>query len=164
MENATVERKQDDRDLMEERGYITLNGHTFKVTPVFLGEEEEYLNDLQVTPYPKKKDEELSIEKIDEIDVSTLNTFVMSLFSKSRTVGLGSRGGFRKFIECFLKKLGFKRYYYANSTAYTNIKWLQKKVYYNGKRVNFYDLERKFSLNKSEIERLFIEIHFVSGF
>ncbi len=161
MSNTPVERKQDDRDLMEERGYITLNGHTFKVIPVFLGEEEEYLTDLQITPVPPKSDD---ADENGEYDDKQLSRFIMSLFSKSRTVGLGNRPPKTKLFEMVMKKLGFKKYYYADSTAYTNIKWLQKKVQYNNKCVRFYDLERKFRLNKVEIERLFIEIHTLSGF
>ncbi len=161
MENKPVERKQDDRDLMEERGYISLNGHTFKVIPVFLGEEEEYLTDLQITPAPPKSDDDDAESDYDE---KQLNRFIMSLFSKSRAVGLGNRTPKKKLFELVMKKLGFKKYFYANSTAYTNVKWVQKKVQYNNKYVRFYDLERKFRLNKAEIERLFIEIHTLSGF
>ena len=55
-------------------------------------------------------------------------------------------------------------FYCDNPNAMIIAMWLERKVSYRGRPIRFYDLERKFMLNKSEIERLICYLHELSGF
>ncbi len=44
------------------------------------------------------------------------------------------------------------------------IKWLEKKVSYKGRKIKFYDLERKYGLNKLEIHQLMCKFMEISNF
>ncbi len=157
---ADIDVSREAKDKMLERGHITLNGFEFKIIPVFLGEEEEYLNDLAVTPVPIKED-----GQDEDFTDKQLKQHIIALFSAgSRRNSEKDLKSFRRVWCLLLKKLGFKKHYYVDSPAHSNVKWIQKKVFYKGKSVCFYDLERKFELSKSEIELMLVELHKLSGF
>ncbi len=142
------------KDLMLERGKIKLNSHEFIIKPVFLGEETQYLADVKISPIPiKANNEEITTET--KFTEKELNSHIMALFTKKQTS--------KKTIKNLFKKLN-KASFYSDTHAEGLVKWLEKKVYYNNKRVKFCDLERKFELSKVEIEQIIIELHRLSGF
>lgn len=149
---------------MMERGIFTANGYTFAVKPVFLGEEDEYLFDMSISPIPIPK------ENGEEYTEKELGQWSIALFSKSVNTSKKNdeeKIGFLGFLSRLFQKL-FKpkdyRYYSNYPAIQPVIKWLEKKVTYKNRKIRFYDLERKFGLNKTEIERLIIYFHEISGF
>lgn len=147
-------------DTMLERGKFVANGYTFLVKPVYLGEEDEYLSEMTVSPIPIiKEGEELNRENDKE-----MAQWPIVLFSESlNNVKKKKRGRFYNFL-CWLFRRRDYRYYSNVPSVQPLIKWIERKVTCNGKKVYFYDLERKYGLNKAEIERLFIYFHELSGF
>lgn len=142
-------------DVMMERGKFIANGYMFHVKPIFLGEEDEYLSEMTVSPV-------LSDNENQPTD-KELGTWAIALFSS--TVNKPNKK--QNKIIAFLKNLFCKknyRYYDDYPAVQPLIKWLERKVTYKGKKIRFYDLERKFGLNKTEIEKLFIYFHEISGF
>lgn len=147
-------------DIMLERGKFVANGYTFIVSPIYLMEEDEYFADLQLSPIPA------GIEKGDELSDKELGQWAMALFStKINNDGQPYKkmSRLRRFIVWLFYRNDY-HYYAASKNIAPFVKWIEKKVKYKGKRVKFYDLERKFSLSKAEIERLFIYLHQLSGF
>lgn len=149
---------------MMERGYFTANGHTFAVKPVYLGEEDEYLSEMTISPTPVPK------EDGEEYTEKELGQWSIALFSKSLNVKKGiaeeKHGPFAILSRLFQRFRKPKDYrYYADSPAIQPlVKWLERKVTYKNRKIRFYDLERKFGLNKAEIERLIMYFHELSGF
>lgn len=151
-------------DAMLERGIFEANGYQFTVRPVYLGEEDEYLSQMTVSPVPiPKEDGEAHTEK-------ELGQWSIALFSKSVNFAkkdVEEETGFLGFLSRLYRRLFHpKDYrYYADSPAIQPlVMWIERKVTYKGRKVRFYDLERKFGLNKAEIERLIIYFHELSGF
>lgn len=151
-------------ETMLERGMFTANGYTFAVRPVFLGEEDEYLNDMKISPIPAAKDDG------EEWTEKELGTYTITLFSGKLNDFLKIDTDDKSFlgtIKRILNKLFMKKdyRYYDNVPAIQPlVKWLERKVTYKGRKIRFYDLERKFKLNKAEIEKLIIYFHELSGF
>lgn len=151
--------KQTDTGLetMKERYSYSANGYSFTVTPVFLGEENEYFSDVSYALYPAKKDGQ-------EVTDKDLSHFAMALFrddgTKLENVGFAER------LKIFIAKKFTHTYkYYSDIPSAAKIaKWVEKKVSYKGKPVKFYDLERKFQLSKSEIVNLLKTLQDASGF
>lgn len=145
---------------MLERGIFEANGYKFTVKPVFLGEESEYIEDVGGAFYPRKKNGE-------ELTDKDMSHYAMALFQKTsgtndRQEWLGLFGRFKRwFAKTFTKNY---EYYSDNPSVLGLVKWIERKVYYKGKRIRFYDLERKFGLNKSEIVKLFVYFQDLSGF
>lgn len=147
-------------ETMLERGIFEANGYKFTVKPIFLGEESEYLEDVAYALYPRAKEGE-------ELTDKDLSHYAMMLFRKSsdkndkhERVGLFER--FKRWLaKTFTKKY---EYYSDNPSVLGLVKWIERKVYYKGKRVRFYDLERKYGLTKSEIVKLFGYFQDLSGF
>lgn len=147
-------------DTMLERGKFVANGYTFLVKPVYLGEEDEYLSEMTVSPIPIIKEG----EKLDQENDKEMAQWPIVLFSESlNNVKKKKRGRFYNFL-CWLFRRRDYRYYSNVPAVQPLIKWIERKVTCNGKKVYFYDLERKYGLNKAEIERLFIYFHELSGF
>ena len=149
-------------ETMLERGKYTANGYTFAVRPVFLGEEEDYLNDVIYSPSPAPK------EDGEDYTDKELGQFAIALFSKSmKPSDTEEKHGLFAFLSRLFQRL-FQpkdyRYYVNSPGVQPLIKWLERKVTYHGRKVRFYDLERKYGLNKAEIERLIIYFHELSGF
>lgn len=146
-------------DIMMERGKFTANGHTFTVKPVYLGEEDEYFSDMTISPVPK-------IEEGDDAPTDKeLSRWAIALFSdKVNNDSNGHKPGIlRRFFGLLFHRNDY-RYYSDRPAVMPLIKWLDRKVTYKGRRVKFYQLERKFGLNKAEIEQLIIYFHELSGF
>lgn len=145
-------------DAMLERGIFIANGYKFVVKPIYLGEETEYMLDVPYFIYPQPKDNE-------EITDKDLNRYAMMLFQKSKNPKNQKIGLFERFKRWFAKT--FKKnyeYYSDNPSVLGLVKWIERKVYYKGKNIKFYDLERKFGLTKSEIMELFGYFQDLSGF
>lgn len=147
-------------DIMMERGKFVANGYTFTISPVYLMEEDEYFGDLQLSPVPA------SAQDGEELTDKELGQWAMALFStKVNNDGKPYKkiGNLRRFWIWLFHRNDY-HYYECAKNIVPYIKWIEKKVKYNGKRVRFYDLERKFELSKSEIESMFIYLHKLSGF
>lgn len=148
-------------ETMLERGEIILNNHKFVVKPVFLGEEPEYLEDVSYSLYPRTKGDEEPTQK-------DLSRFAIMLFSSGLDKDIEDKektGLLTKIKIWFLKK--FKRdyhFYVDNPTSMLLAKWIERKVFYKKKHIRFYDLERKYGLNKAEIVELFKYFQEMSGF
>lgn len=149
------------KEVMMERGRFTANGYTFAVRPVYLGEEDEYFNDFALSPVPADEEEHTDKE---------LGQYAMALFSNpaNRLVQQEKeRFSFVGLINRLYNRL-FRpkdyRYYDASPAVQPLIKWLERKVTYKGRKIRFYDLERKYGLNKSEIQKLIAYFHELSGF
>lgn len=146
-------------DIMMERGKFTANGYTFIVKPVYLGEEDEYFSDMTISPVPKVEGGD---DKPTDKDLSRL---AIVLFSDklNETFETQKRGILRRFLGWLFHRNDYR--YYSNRPAVMPlVKWLERKVTYKGRKVKFYQLERKYGLNKAEIERLIIYFHELSGF
>lgn len=147
-------------EIMLERGKFVANGYTFTVRPVYLGEEDEYLSEMTVSPIPIEKEG----EKIDQDDDKKMSQWSIALFSESLNgVKKRKKGRFYNFL-CWLFRRRDYHYYSDVPAIQPLIKWIERKVTCNGKKIRFYDLERKYGLSKAEIERLFIYFHELSGF
>ena len=145
---------------MLERGIFEANGHKFTVKPIFLGEETEYLSDVAYALYPRAKEGE-------ELTDKDLSHYAIMLFRKpSSEVDHPERFGIferfkRWFAKTFIKNY---EYYSDNPSVLGLVKWIERKVFYKGKPIKFYELERKFGLNKAEIVKLFGYFQDLSGF
>lgn len=157
METTETKAKVINRENMLERGKFEANGYTFTVKPVYLGEVDDYFEDMSLSPVPTEGYETLSDKE--------LSKWAIALFSKSANEVENKPK--KKFKFKFLSKLFHKNdYNYYNHLPKVQplIKWIEQKVEYKGKKIKFYDLERKYGLNKAEIERLFIYFHELSNF
>lgn len=150
----------ENEDTMLERGKFIANGYTFIVKPVYLGEEDEYLSEMTVSPVPIIGDG----EELDKENDKQMSQWSIALFSEALNgVKKKKRGRIYNFL-CWLFRRRDYRYYSDTPAIQPLIKWIEKKVTCNGKRIRFYDLERKYGLSKADIERLFIYFHELSGF
>lgn len=147
-------------DTMMERGFFTANGYTFQVKPIYLGEEDDYLAEVTISPIPIAVDE--SVE-VDMDDNKTLSYWIITLFSHSINGKSKAHGHVYEFFNRLFRRRDY-RYYSNLPQIQPLIKWIERKVTYKGKKVYFYDLERKYGLSKADIERLFIYFHELSGF
>lgn len=149
----------DSRETMLERGKFSANGYTFEVRPVYLGEEDDYLSEVGVSPVPVLQDG----ENLDKTDDKKMAQWSIALFSKSLNGERKKRG---RIAEFFLWLFGRRdyRYYKDYPSVQPIIKWIERKVTYRGRRIRFYDLERKYGLSKADIERLFVYFHELSFF
>ena len=174
-EQMIEKEKELQKDIMLERGKFCANGHVFEVKPIYLGEEDAYLESLTMSPVPKPivdangKETSLSEKEIGQ--------FLQFFFSNRRLAEFEHQSK-RKIDRLFpngkpiteaavwrLKKTKRNYLYYCdNPNAMIMAMWLERKVSYRGRKIRFYDLERKFMLNKSEIERLICYLHELSGF
>lgn len=147
------------KDTVLERGEIVLNGYKFTVKPIYFMEEAQYLEDVPIPLYPNQKE----VETLTEKDKSR---FAITVFMRdSLTQDNKTQNVFKRIVQK-IRKFLFKdyRYYSENKSVLGIVKWIERKVYYKGRQVRFYDLERKFKLNKSEIVDLFGFFQDLSGF
>lgn len=146
-------------DVMMERGKFEANGYVFTVQPIFLREEDEYFSDLTISPIPP------SLENGEMPTDKELGRWAIALFSEKANGGTPYKkmSTFRRFFIWLFHRNDY--HYYADcKNIMPYVKWVEKKVKYKGRKVKFYQLERKFSLSKAEIEKLFIYLHQLSGF
>lgn len=145
-------------ETMLERGEIILNGHKFTVKPIYLGEESDYLEDVRYSLYPRTEEKEPT-----QKDLSRWAIFLFGNFEDDEN--LVPHGLFGKIKLWFYKRFTRDyRYYSDRPSAARLAKWIERKVYYKKKPIKFYDLERKYGLNKSEIVELFRFFQESSGF
>lgn len=152
-----------DRNSMFERGKITLNGYTFTVKPILLGEEDDYREDVKYNLYPRNPD---GTKKTDCTELE-LKQYIRYLFKKDdMTTFTNGQAGLLKKIKLWLVKTFRRDYmYYSDNLAVLGlVKWIEKKVYYKGRHIRFYDLERKYKLTKIEILKLFEYFEELSDF
>lgn len=145
---------------MLERGIFEANGYKFTVKPIFLGEETEYLSDVSYALYPRAKEGE-------ELTDKDLSHYAIMLFRKEngKNENLEHLGLFERFKRWFAKTfIKNYEYYSDNPSVLGLVKWIERKVFYKGKPIKFYELERKFKLNKAEIVKLFGYFQDLSGF
>ncbi len=151
---------ENSEEIMLERGKFTANGYTFTVKPIYLGEEDEYKEDVKFALYPRTNEKKEYTDK-------ELNQYAILLFSKNNgfSVSTAPTGLFGKLKLCLVKTFCKNYQYYSDNPAIVGvIKWIEKKVYYKNKRIKFYQLERKYGLSKAEIIKLFGYFEYLSGF
>lgn len=148
-------------DLMMERGKFEANGYTFMVYPVRLKEENDFFSDLELSPIPKQ------IADGETMTDEDLALYVITLFSESVNYADGEPhkkiNKFRKFVVKYFYRNDY-HYYEDRPKIMKFIHWIEQKVEHKGKRIKFYDLERKYGLSKAEIGRLFIYFYQLVGF
>lgn len=148
-------------DTMLERGKFVANGYTFNVKPVYLGEEDDFLSQVTISPVPVAPENDADDDTKND---KQLGRYAIALFSETlNNVKKKTHGRIYNFF-CWLFRRRDYRYYKDMPLIQPLIKWIEIKVTYNGKKVYFYDLERKYGLSKAEIERLFIYFYELSGF
>lgn len=143
-------------DVMMERGKFTANGHTFMVRPVYLKEESEYFSEMHISPAPPSGEEKTDKE---------LAQYAIALFGDhvNNPDGGKKESGLKGFFSRLFRRRNY-RYYDDVPVIQPLVKWLERKVTYKGRRIRFYDLERKYGLNKAEIEKLIIYFQQISFF
>lgn len=174
-EQMIEKEKELQKDIMLERGKFCANGHVFEVKPIYLGEEDAYLESLTMSPVPKPivdangKETSLSEKEIGQFlqfFFSNRRLAEFEVASKHKIDRLFPNG--KPITEAAVWRLKKTKrnylYYCDNPNAMIMAMWLERKVSYRGRPIRFYDLERKFMLNKSEIERLICYLHELSGF
>ena len=175
MEALLEQERQLKKDIMLERGKFLANGYMFEVKPIYLGEEDAYLDSLKRSPVPKPITGEDGKER--ELNDKELAQFLRMFFSNSYLSVIEAQDK-RKIERLFpngkpitqadiwrLKKTNRNYLYYCdNPNAMILAMWIERKVTCKGKPVRFYDLERKYKLNKTEIERMISYLHELSGF
>lgn len=145
-------------ETMLERGIFEANGYKFTVKPIFLGEETEYLSDVSYALYPRAKEGQEFTDK-------DLSRYAIALFKNEKSEVEQDLGLFDRFKRWFAKTFKHNYEYYSDNPSVIGlVKWIERKVYYKGRNIKFYDLERKFGLNKSEIVKLFGYFQDLSGF
>lgn len=147
-------------DIMMERGKFTANGYTFKVKAITTLEEDEYMADLKLSPIPPSV---IETGKMPE-DIE-LTRWVTALFSSAANGGkvFPHMTKWRQFWMWLLHRNDYHIYRdRKNIVGY--VKWIERKVFYNGKHVKFYDLENKYELSKAELGKLFIYLYQLTGF
>lgn len=148
-------------ETMLERGKFTANGYTFDVRPVYLGEESDFLSQITVSPVPISNETGAFNYEPTEKEKSQ---WIIALFSENLNgVKKKKRGRLYEFLMWLFKRRDY-RYYKDYPAIQPLVKWVEKKVTYQGKKILFYDLERKYCLSKADIERLFIYLYQLSGF
>lgn len=166
MEEQNVNTEILHEDVMMERGKIIANGHTFVVKPVYLGEETEFFSDMTLSetavfsPIPNAQN------GVDKLTDEELGQWAIALFS-SQFNEQKEKKKEKFFFSKILNKIFRKKdyHYYSDVPVVQQlIKWIERKVTYNGKKIRFYDLERKYGLSKADIERMFIELYKISFF
>lgn len=145
-------------DTMMERGNFTANGYTFIVRPIYLKEEEEFFSDVMFSPIPEAE------EGIDKLTDEKLSQWAIALFSKEvNNKSEKKKKKFEKIFSFFYKKKDYN-YYSDVPVVQPLIKWIERKVTYRGRKIRFYDLERKYWISKADIIRLIIYLYKISGF
>lgn len=150
-------------DIVMERGIFKANNHTFIVKPIYLGEESQYLAEMKISPVPNLADEDKSVEDLTDKE---LGSWAIAMFSQAINQTDVKNTKTKRLLSRLSRLFCHKNYHYYDNMPVVQpiIKWIEKKVTYNGHKIRFYDLERKYGLNKTEIEKLFIYFHEISGF
>lgn len=159
-ENENFHEDESKKETMLERGIFRANGYEFVVKPIYLMEEDEFLSDVPYSLYPQSKDGSVLTDKdLGYYAIAMFRNKVLSESEKENTRVI------EKIKIWFSKHFSHTyRYYADNPSVLGLVKWVEKKVFYKGKPIKFYELERKFMLNKSEIVKLFGYLQDLSNF
>lgn len=145
------------KETMMERGKFSANGYVFEVRPLYLGEEEDYLSEVTVSPVINNT-EDSGHEPTDK----ELGRWLIALFSNVVNQNKKKKN---RIVAFFIRLFHRDYHYYDNYPAVQPlIKWIERKVTHKGKKIRFYDLERKYGLNKTEIQKLIAYFLELSGF
>lgn len=164
---AEQEPKEDDeedgytKEQMLERGYFEANGYIFDVRPITFFESMEIFNDKKVW-IPSRYD-----QNGEEFTDQELGRMFMRFFKKKEPeqreatrVEAPSKTSLFKRKKAEEESVDYSQY----PDAWPMIKWLERKVSYEGEPIKFTDLETKFLLTKGEIVNLLIYLFEMSGF
>lgn len=150
--------------IMAQRGVYEANGYSFVVKPVYCYEVEEYSKDKVYIP--RRVDDEGN-----PVSNKDLSVFISQCFYKDvptifeaveREESLASKPvGFVEKLKNLFKRKS-KIDYSQFPMAKGMVKWIEKKVSYNGKAILFEDLEIKYGLTKPEIAKLLMYLSDIS--
>lgn len=163
VEEGNLEEPEYTKEQMLERGCFEANGYIFDVRPITFFESMEIFNDKKVW-IPSRYD-----QNGEEFTEKELGRMFMRFFRKveepeKREATQSTVPPKASFFKKKNKEQKETVDYYQYPDAYPMIKWLEKKVYYDGELVKFTDLETKFMLSKGEIVNLLIYLFEMSGF
>lgn len=149
------------KEQMLERGYFEANGYIFDVRPITFFESMEIFNDKKVW-IPSRYD-----QNGEEFTEQELGRMFMRFFKKKEPeqreatqVETPSKTSLFKRKKVAEESIDYSQY----PDAWPMIKWLERKVSYEGEPIKFTDLETKFLLTKGEIVNLLIYLFEMSGF
>lgn len=164
---AEQEPEEDDEEVgytkeqMLERGYFEANGYIFDVRPITFFESMEIFNDKKVW-IPSRYD-----QNGEEFTDQELGRMFMRFFKKKESeqreatqVEAPSKTSLFKKKKAEEESVDYSQY----PDAWPMIKWLERKVSYEGEPIKFTDLETKYLLTKGEIVNLLIYLFEMSGF
>ena len=151
------------KEQMLERGYFEANGYIFDVRPITFFESMEIFNDKKVW-IPSRYD-----QNGEEFTDQELGRMFMRFFKKKEPeqreatqVEAPSKTSPFSFLKKEKKEESVDYSQYPD--AWPMIKWLERKVSYEGEPIKFTELEIKFLLTKGEIFNLLIYLFEMSGF
>lgn len=153
-----------EQEIMLERGQYEANGFVFDIEPVYYKEIADYERDVKVPLYPREETGLLKEEVTDE-ELATHGIAIFSYLNRDDTNQ--EQQSIYKRIKLWLVKHTSKRgkeYHSYNPAVSGIIKWIEKKIKYNGEHIMFDDLERKYKLSKSEIIKMFGYFEYLSFF
>lgn len=149
------------KEQMLERGYFEANGYIFDVRPITFFESMEIFNDKKVW-IPSRYD-----QNGEEFTDQELGRMFMRFFKKKEPeqreatqVEAPSKTSLFKRRKAEEESVDYSQY----PDAWPMIKWLERKVSYNGEPIKFTELETKYLLTKGEIVNLLIYLFEMSGF
>lgn len=149
------------KEQMLERGYFEANGYIFDVRPITFFESMEIFNDKKVW-IPSRYD-----QNGEEFTDQELGRMFMRFFKKKEPeqreatrVEAPSKTSLFKRKKAEEESVDYSQY----PDAWPMIKWLERKVSYEGEPIKFTDLETKYLLTKGEIVNLLIYLFEMSGF
>ncbi len=150
------------KEIIQERGIFSANGHDFTIKPITLGEESEFQSDFKINLKPN---EDMSDEDIVNLMMAMFNNL------EGKKVDWLKLKALKKIplLVVLWKKLtrspiSYDYDYYSGCHAYGLVKWLEKKVYINGKLIHFYDLENVYGLSKLELYDMICKMMELSNF
>ena len=149
------------KEQMLERGYFEANDYIFDVRPITFFESMEIFNDKKVW-IPSRYD-----QNGEEFTDQELGRMFMRFFKKKEPeqreatqVEAPSKTSLFKRKKSEQESVDYSQY----PDAWPMIKWLERKVSYEGEPIKFTELETKFLLTKGEIVNLLIYLFEMSGF
>ncbi len=148
---------------MTQRGIYTAYKYTFNVEPIYLQEVDEYLHDNVYVP--RKTDINGNVITDKELSTFMSQCFLKDTAKATETeeeVEEKKESAVDKVKSLFRKKS--KVDYSEFPMAKGIVKWVERKVSYNGKKICFEDLEQKYKLSKVEIAKLIMYLSEFSGF
>lgn len=150
--------------IMAQRGIYKANGYSFTVKAVYFHEVEEYLNDKVYIP--RRVDDEGNLVSNKDLSVYMARCFykgIPDLFEegeKKESLASEPKGFVEKLKDLFKRKSKIDYSQFPIATGM--VKWIERKVSYNGKPILFEDLESKYQLTKAEIAKMLMYLSDIS--